>query len=247
MVFSGRIYEADGAEAIGVHEADTIRPLSPIPQPGCLRLFRIDRQPPIRESVEDPSYFYGNPACLVGASQIINHPEWTPELGADAFVAAVLVADGYKVDVDTADDMILGFTMLSVLVARDVERLEFDARTGFGRSHDIGAAIGPVITTPDELDDMVVSDGNGRGYRLSAVTRVNGVEIARGNVEDLPFTFAQAISAASQSCTLRSGDVFAIGPIVDDAVDAVRLRPGDEAQVSVEVLGTLSLKLNQIS
>jgi 2-keto-4-pentenoate hydratase/2-oxohepta-3-ene-1,7-dioic acid hydratase in catechol pathway len=248
MVFSGRIYETNGAEAIGVHEADAVRPLTPVPQPGSLRLFRTDRQVQVSDtsSVEDPSFFYGNPACLVGASQLINHPEWTPELGFDPYIAAVLVADGYKVDVDQADDMILGFTMINLLVARDVERIEAQSGIGFGRSHDLGAAIGPVITTPDELDDMVVNHGDGQGFRLSTVTRVNGVEVGRGNVEDLPFTFAQAISAASQSCTLRAGDVIALGPIVDASEEPVTLRPGDEVQISVEVLGTLSLKLNQI-
>jgi fumarylacetoacetate (FAA) hydrolase len=248
MVFSGRIYETDGAEAIGVHEADAVRPLTPVPQPASLRFFRQDAQVPLPDGSpsEEPSFFYGNPGCLVGASQIINHPEFTPELSFDPYIGIVLVTDAYKIDVDQAEDAILGFTIVNVLVARDVERAERQTSAGFGRSHDIGAAFGPVITTPDELDDVSVNYGSGKGYQLSVVTRVNGVEVSRGNVEDLPFTAAQAISSASQSCTLRSGDLLALGPLVEEGDEPVVLRPGDEVQVSVELLGTLSLKLNQI-
>ncbi len=248
MVFSGRIYETDGAQAIGVHEADAVRPLTPVPQPASLRFFRHDAQIPLPDGSvsEEPSFFYGNPASLVGASQLINHPEFTPELGFDAYLGVVLVADAYKIDVEQAEEAILGFTIINVLVARDVERAERQAGAGYGRSHDLGIAFGPVITTPEELDDVSVNVGSGKGFQLSVVTRVNGVEIARGNVEDLPFTAAQAISSASQSCTLRSGDVLALGPLVEEGDEPVVLRPGDEVQVSVELLGTLSLKLNQI-
>jgi len=247
MVFSGRIYETDGAQAIGVHEADAVRPLTPVPQPASVRFFRHDAQISLPDGSppEEPSFFYGNPACLVGASQIINHPEFTSELGFDAYLGVVLVADAYKIDVDMAEEAILGFTILSVLVARDVERSERAARVGFGRSHDLGIAFGPVITTPEELEDVSVNIGSGKGYQLSVVTRVNGVEIGRGNVEDLTFTAAQAISSASQSCTLRSGDLIALGPLVDEGDEPVNLKAGDEVQVSVELLGTLSLKLNQ--
>jgi fumarylacetoacetate (FAA) hydrolase len=195
---------------------------------------------------EEPSFFYGNPGCLVGASQIINHPEFTSELGFDPYIGVVLVTDAYKIDVDQAEEAILGFTVLNFLIARDVERSERESGAGFGRSHDIGAAFGPVITTPEELDDVSVNVGSGKGYQLSVVTRVNGVEISRGNVEDLPFTAAQAISAASQSCTLRSGDLFALGPLVEEGDEPVTVKAGDEIQVSIESLGTLSLKLNQI-
>lgn len=248
MVFSGRIYETDGAQAIGVHEADQVRPLTPVPQPPSLRFFHQDMQLPSAAGPlpEEPSFFYGNPACLGSASQMVNHPEFTEELGFDPYLGVVLVADAYKLEVEQADEAILGYTILNFLVARDVEQAEKRAGAGFGRSHDIGGVFGPVITTPDELEDVAVSVGAGKGYQLSVVTRLNGVEIARGNVEDLPFTAAQAISAASQSCTLRSGDLLALGPLVSEGDEPVNLRPSDEVQVSIEMLGTLSLKLNQI-
>lgn len=244
MVFSGRIYETDGVQAIGVHEADAVRPLSPVPQPPSLRIFRRDTQRTSLAEDDDPSFFYANPSALAGASQLINDPEFTSELGFDPYLAAVIVSDGYRIGIDQADEIVLGITLINLLVARDVEREERKSASGFGRSIDIGGVIGPVLTTPEELDDQVVDESRGRRYALSAVTRVNGVELSRGNTADLPFTLAEAISAASQSCTLKSGDVIAIGPIVDAEYEPVRLKANDEAQIAVEGLGTLSLKLS---
>jgi len=245
MVYSGKIYETDGANPVAVHEAEAIRPLAPIPHAPSLRFFRSDLQPDSfgGSEVEEPRFFYGNPISLVGASQIITFPESTISLGFETFVAAILVGDAYQIDIENADDLILGVTLLNLLVARDRERVE-RISGAIGSSHDVGGAIGPVLTTPDELDDYVTDTTFGKRYALSAVVRINGVERQRGNVESLPFTFAQAISAASQTCTLKSGDIIAMGPIVDPAIDPLLLDPGDEVQLAVENLGAISLKLS---
>ncbi len=245
MVYSGKIYETDGANPVAVHEAETIRPLAPVPHAPSLRFFRSDLQTEIilDTDSEDPRFFYGNPATLVGASQMINFPESTMALGFEPYVAAVLVADAYQIPVELADDLILGFTLLNALVARDRERIEL--RIGaVGSSHDFGGAIGPVVTTPDELEDYVTDAAFGMRFALSAVIRINGVEQMRGNIENLPFTFAQAISAASQTCTLKAGDIIALGPIVDPEAEPILLDPGDEVQLAVENLGAISLKLS---
>jgi len=157
-------------------------------------------------------------------------------------VAAVLVGDAYQIDVVDADDLILGITLLNLLVARDTERGE-RLVGAIGGSHDLGGAIGPVLTTPDELEDQVDDAEFGRRHALSAVVRINGVERLRGNLVDLPFTFAQAISAASQTCTLKAGDIIALGPVVESLDEPVILDPGDEVQLAIENLGAISLKL----
>jgi len=243
MVYSGKIYETDGAAPVAVHEAEAVRPLAPIPHAPSLRIFRSDLQPEsLSDDPEEPRFFYGNPMCLVGASQLITYPDFVDALGFLPMVAAVLVGDAYQIDIQDADDLILGITMLNMLVAKERERTEL--RIGaMGSSHDIGAAIGPVITTPDELEDSVLDASVGKRYSLSTVARVNGVERLRGNLADLPFTFAQAISAASQTCTLKSGDIIALGPVVTNPGSPVLLDPGDEVQLAIENLGAISLKL----
>ncbi|RYG25312.1 fumarylacetoacetate hydrolase family protein [bacterium] len=237
MVFNGRIYETNGAEAVGVHEPGDVRPLAPVPQAGALRFFRNQNQP--FEEVSDPAFFYGNPGAVVGASTVVNVPSNIVDLTFEPYLAAVMVAGGYDIPVEEADDHILGLTIMIALVNRSAMRTEGI----FGRSHDLGIGLGPVVTTPDELDDFLASQENGRHYRLSATARVNAVDRARGNAEELPFTIAQAVSAASRSCTLREGDVLALGPLCD-VPDDLRLEGGDEVTVAVENLGALSLKLS---
>lgn len=237
MVYSGKIYETDGAEAVAVHEADEVRPLSPIPHAPSLRIFHSGYQ-----ADEEPRYFYGNPGILAGASQILALPDYVVDLGVLPMVAAVLVSDAHRIEVEEADDLILGYTMVSLLVSRTDERTERQSGV-LGRTYDLGGVIGPVITTPDELDDDVETAEFGRRHSLTAVLRINGVERERGSTLDLPFTFAQAISTISQTSILRTGDIIALGPVVEPGEYPTLLEPGDDVQLAVEKLGALSLKL----
>ncbi len=245
MVYSGKIYETDGANPVAVHEAEDVRPLAPIPLPPSLRIFRSDCQAdPLEGTEEDPRFFYGNPASVVGSGLVIPFPEFAVEVGVVPCIAAILLADGFRVDLAEADDLILGYTLVNFVVAKEVERAERRSGSGFGRSHDIAAAIGPVITTPEELEDELNLQGKGRHYQLTSILRVNGVEVGRGTTDDLPFTFAQAIQSASQSCPLRAGDVIALGPIAELESGEITIGPEDQVQLAVEKLGTLSLLLS---
>lgn len=246
MVYSGKIYETAGAEAIAVHEAEAVRPLTPIPQAPALRIFRTDLQPGLIAGMDEdqPYYFFGNPASLAGASQILNFPESMGGISVQAYIAAALISEGYRVSLEDADDIVLGYTLLISLTSERVEQSERQAGA-IGRSNDLGGVIGPVMTTPDELDAEVLTQEMGRHYGLDAVLRVNGVERARGNTGDLPFTFAEAIQSASESVPVRAGDIFALGPIVE-MDEPLNLSPGDEVQFAVEMLGTLSLKLSHL-
>jgi 2-keto-4-pentenoate hydratase/2-oxohepta-3-ene-1,7-dioic acid hydratase in catechol pathway len=243
MVHAGRIYETDGMNAVAVHEAVDVRPLSPIPHSPSVRIFRSDLQPDMlgNPDSDEPNYFFFNPSSLAGGSHSLPFPDWSVQLDVLPCVAVVLVADVHRIDVHEADDAVLGYTLLSLLVARDAERRERE-RGVIGRSHDLGGVLGPVITTPDELEDEVESDAVGRKFALTAALRVNGVERGRGTMDELPLTFAQAISSASYAAPLRAGEIFALGPVATPS-EPLFLEPGDSVQIAVDKLGTLALNL----
>jgi len=248
MVYSGKIYETDGANPVAVHEADAVRPLAPIPHSPSFRIFRtdlvgLDDDGEERYLRSEPRFFYGNPGALAGASQLVNLPEFATEISVLPMLAAIIVSDAFRVDLEDADDLILGYTMVNMLFSRSDERLD-RSLGAIGHSHDFGGVIGPVLTTPDELEDSVETAEFGRHYGLTTILRVNGVERQRGTTNDIPFTFAQAISFASQTCTLKTGDIIAIGPVVEASELPVNLEPGDEVHLAIEKLGALSLKLN---
>ncbi len=243
IVYSGKIYETDGEQSVAVHEADAVRPLSPVGRPPSIRFFRMS-EGRLATTSEDglPLYFHGNGSSIYGPSQSIPKPSTVAHLDFEPYVIAVVGSDGVQVPVDNGDGYILGFSLALMVVSRDLIREEQDLKTGFGRSFDIGGVIGPVITTPDDLEESITEEVPALKYGLSVVTRVNGVEVGRGHLAELPFSFAELVAAASDVGPVRSGDVLAFGPIATSP-EPVFLDSGDDVQVSVENLGTLSLKI----
>lgn len=243
LVYSGKIYETDGEQSIAVHEAEDVRPLSPVGKPPSIRFFRMtDGRMPTTSEDGLPLYFHGNGSGIYGPSQSIPKPHTVAHLDFEPYLIAVVGSDGFQVPVENGDDYILGYTLALMVVSRDLIREEMDQRTGFGRSFDIGGVIGPVITTPDDLEESITEEVPALKYGLSVVTRVNSVEVGRGHLAELPFSFAELVAAASDVGPIRSGDLLAIGPIATSA-EMTFLDSGDDVQVSVENLGTLSLKI----
>jgi 2-keto-4-pentenoate hydratase/2-oxohepta-3-ene-1,7-dioic acid hydratase in catechol pathway len=245
MVFSGKIYETDGAEAVAVYEAGEVRPLAPITKAPAVRLFRSDLQPGFLPGMDesDPYYFCVNPSGFGSASSLLPYPDGVGVVEVDAYLAAVVVSDAFQIDLAIADDIILGYTLMAVLVGRSLETAERKAG-GIGKSNDLGGVIGPVLTTPDELEERVSSDDRGRKFDLQTTVRLNSVERGRGNTDLLPFSAAQAIASVSMHAPVRSGDVFAFGPLATLDAD-LTVDPGDEFQIAVDSLGTLTLKLEE--
>ena len=243
IVHAGKIYETDGSNPIAIHEAADVRPLPPVGQPSSIRFFRFSDADLTLGGEATPLYFYGNPGSLIGASQIVPRLDLTAELDFEPYLAVVIAQSGTNIPEDQGDGYILGYTILNALVMRDIERSEARSGSGPGRSRDYAMALGPVLTTPEELDDDIIDEALGRKHKLSVATRVNGVERGRGDAEDLPYTFAQLISIASETTLLRAGDLIAAGPLVRPEETFHALEPGDEIQVAVEKLGTLSTKI----
>ena len=238
MVYSGKVYETDGSEAIGVHEAVDIRPLAPVPTPPSIRIFRSDLG-----ETDEPAFFYGNPGAVVGPSQIINLPDIDSEFIVRSYLGATIVGSGYQVNDEEAEAMILGLTLVNIVTAKTLEEEERKHGQGFGRSHDLGIAIGPVLTTPDDLDDVMVMTKNGILYKLECSIKINQVERAKANFEEFTISMVEAVRFASETCTLRAGDIFCVGPIFDD--EDCRVSAGDEFHFSMERLGVLALKINE--
>lgn len=249
IVYSGKVYETDGENPVAVREASDIRPLPPVGQPPSIRFFRVGKL--FEEVLTEPdraplAFYYGNPTTLVGASQIVPYPAFASRLDFEAYLAIIVGEPAFNVTPEVADGLILGMTIVNVLIDRGAEMDERRVGIGPGRSHDIAVAVGPVITTPDEINDAVVDEARGLRYQMAAVARVNGVEVRRGDLNDLPFSFAELLSFASESCVVHPGDVIAMGPVARSVEDSpTDLEAGDEVQIAVDRLGTLSTKIGQ--
>jgi len=227
IVYGPKVYETDGANPVGIHEWSEARLLSPVGQPNSLRFF-----PPLggvnREAYD---FRYLNPGILLGPNGSL--PKNTSELAVMPCLGVVIAGAGMAVPVADADETVLGLTLLNVFYQpRDGD---FDGLPAWAL--DAGAAIGPAITTPDELDGKVLDETEGRRYDLELVLSHNGVEIQRSNLKDLSATPAQILSFASLTCALKPGDLFAISLL--EAPMPIRLKEGDHLRLVSEALGAL--------
>ena len=225
MLYSGKIYETDGESALGMYEVSDVRPLPPVAGAPSIRLFGL--------ADEEGAYafVYANPAALVGPSQLVPLPVEYGPYAVRTYLAAIVGESLSGIDEEDAERAVVGYTLMTAVCDEPA------ARRGSGAALDFGLAIGPVLTTPDELEDVM----DDRGMMLAASLTLNGEE--RGARPLLPLlpTLPQAISAASRTAPLRAGDVIGVGPLFDPALTPVG--EGDEVRLAVERLGTLATKI----
>jgi len=67
--------------------------------------------------------------------------------------------------------------------------------------------------------------------------RVDGEEVAKGNLNGAAGNLARLIAGASELGRLERGDAFALGPFVRQEAD--RLWPGATVELAAEGIGTL--------
>lgn len=244
IVQGGRIYETEDGQGVAQHEANEIRPLIPIAGHRCIRFFHQQLQPRFDSplDIDEPSFFFGNPSALFGPSTIVSIPPMIAGVMPVPYIVAITLSDAFRIQPEDAETVILGYTLGLALVDAVQWQTDRQQGLGFGSSIDLGVAIGPAITTPDELEDFMEDRDRSRSLGLDAILRVNGVDRARGSSADLSVNFAEALAAASVRSPIREGDLFALGPVTADT-DDIRLEPGDEVQLAVENLGAISVKL----
>ncbi|KAK6459480.1 uncharacterized protein RJT20DRAFT_124717 [Scheffersomyces xylosifermentans] len=109
---------------------------------------------------------------------------------------------------------------------------------GFSKSFDKYAPLGPALVSTQ----IITNPGT-----LQLQTRVNGELRQETNTDDLLFNIPKIIAFISQSTTLEQGTVIMTGTPSGVAMGMKvpkYLQHGDEVQVSIEQIGTLSNKMN---
>jgi 2-keto-4-pentenoate hydratase/2-oxohepta-3-ene-1,7-dioic acid hydratase in catechol pathway len=176
-----------------------------------------------------PRLFTRSPLSLVGQSRPVIVPSVSSALDYEGEVALVIGRECRYAPVADALGYVAGVTC-----GQDGSVRDFQMHTNqvtAGKNFVASGAIGPWLTTVDELGDLV-------GLTLSV--RVNGEPRQSATMEDLIFPFAELISYVSQIFALQPGDVLLTGsPAGIGALDRRWLRPGDEIEVEVSGVGVL--------
>jgi 2-keto-4-pentenoate hydratase/2-oxohepta-3-ene-1,7-dioic acid hydratase in catechol pathway len=135
--------------------------------------------------------------------------------------------------------VVVGYTIWNDFSARDVQRREGAVGMGPGKAKDWDGsnALGPCIVTPDEFDASAA--------RMRV--RVNGEVWGEDSSAHMHHTFADMIAYASQSLTLRPGEVLGSGTAAGGSgLELDRwLQQGDVVELEVEGIGVLRNRIGR--
>jgi 2-keto-4-pentenoate hydratase/2-oxohepta-3-ene-1,7-dioic acid hydratase in catechol pathway len=180
---------------------------------------------------EVPVYYKMNPVTIYGHEQVVPWPGGAGFMDYELEIAVVIGRVGHDLRPEEALDHVLGVTVMNDLSARDVQAREMTAGFGPAKGKDFGTAIGPWITTLDELDLA----------NLAMVARVNGEEWSRGSTSTLTWSLAELVAYASRNEIVVPGQVIGSGTVgMGCGLELYRkLQPGDVVELEIEGIGTL--------
>lgn len=186
------------------------------------------------EMPEYPVLFSKFNNALASHQSVIVPPSEVKNLDYEAELVLVIGKTIYHADVEESKQAIFGLTIGNDFSARD---LQFRTPQWLlGKSCDQFAPVGPVIVSSDEFDLDHLA--------LEISCEVNGELRQHANTKDLIFKCAQVVSYASQTMTLRPGDLVFTGTpsgviLGQQEQEQKWLTKGDEVVVKIENIGEL--------
>jgi 2-keto-4-pentenoate hydratase/2-oxohepta-3-ene-1,7-dioic acid hydratase in catechol pathway len=180
---------------------------------------------------EVPVYYKMNPVTVFGHEQTVPWPGGAAFMDYELEIAVVIGRTGRDLRPEEALDHVLGVTVMNDLSARDVQAREMTAGFGPAKGKDFGTALGPWITT---LDELALDD-------LTMLARVNGQEWSRGSTSTLTWSLAELVAYVSRNEVVVPGQVIGSGTVgLGCGLELFRkLRPGDVVELEIEGIGTL--------
>jgi fumarylacetoacetate (FAA) hydrolase len=195
---------------------------------------------------ELPVFYFANPAGVIGPDDQVAAPPRSAELDYELEVACVLGQGGRNLRLEDADRVVAGFTVMNDWSARDVQRREMQLSLGPAKGKDFATSLGPVLVTSSEF----APGGLREVPNAVMAASVNGVEWSRADLDGLWWSFAEMLVYASESATVRRGDVLGSGTcgtgcilelsLVHGSEKYPYLQPGDEVELEVAGLGVLA-------
>jgi 2-keto-4-pentenoate hydratase/2-oxohepta-3-ene-1,7-dioic acid hydratase in catechol pathway len=236
---------------------DDVRLLPPIPRPPTVRDF-VSFEAHHRTGIEAvgqkwddayydlPMFYFTNANALFGDGDEIRIPGNTRQMDFELELCAIVGRGGRDLDPAQAEQHIAGYCIFNDWSARDIQRDEM-ARCPIGpaKGKDSAITMGPMLVTPDEIEDV----RKGHGFDLEMTASVNGKVLSRGNWSSVYWSFGEMLAYASRNSDLVPGDVLASGTVGTGCILELTatkslgagewLKEGDEVVLEIERLGRL--------
>ena len=179
---------------------------------------------------EEPMVFLKPNTAVIGPGDPIQYPPHTSDLHYEGELAVVIGRICRDVPAEQATDVIFGYTIGNDVTARDLQRK--DGRFSRAKGFDTFCPLGPWIET--DLDPQDFADGR----RLR--TYLEGDVVQDGSTADMVHDIPSLVAHISSMMTLLPGDVILTGT----PAGVGPMQVGDEVEVSIEGLGTLTNKVS---
>ncbi|MEO6405974.1 MAG: fumarylacetoacetate hydrolase family protein [Ferruginibacter sp.] len=211
----------------------------------------------IPEFDQYPIFYFTNHNSVQGPGEVYCMPDHFEKLDFELEAAIVISKPGRNIKAADADEYIAGLMIMNDLSARRLQMEEMLLNLGPAKGKDFATATGPMLVTLDELAAFEVpcKEGHtGKSWNLSMTCKVNGVEVSRGNLSDMDWTFAEIIERCSYGVNLFPGDVIGSGTVgtgcflelngtgkLDNPDYAEQwLQEGDVVEMEIDQLGILT-------
>src|SRR6266849_8188250 len=180
---------------------------------------------------EKPIYYKGNPLTLIGHQEEAPWPDYSSRMDYELELGFVIGRPGKDLTPEQAKAHLFGVTIFNDFSARDIQALEMQGLLGAAKRKDFATALGPWITTADELDV----------HNLTMVARVNGEEWSRGSSSTIMWRVEEIIAYISKAEGVIAGELIGSGTVGRGcgAELGKLLKPGDVVELEVEGIGVL--------
>ena len=206
---------------------DNVKLLAPVPHPTSCRDGYSFRQhvaaarrnrklDMIPEFDQYPIFYFTNHNAIQGPGDIPCMPDHFKQLDFELEAAIVICREGRNIKAEDADNYIGGLMVMNDMSARLLQMEEMKLNLGPAKGKDFSTAIGPWLVTMDELEPFKIpakENHTGNAYNLRMTCRVNGVEVSKGNLGDMDWTFAEIVERCAYGVTIKPGDIIGSGTV----------------------------------
>lgn len=211
----------------------------------------------IPEFDQYPIFYFTNHHSIQGPGEVSCMPDHFEKLDFELEAAIVICKHGRNIPAEQAEQYIGGLMIMNDLSARRLQMEEMLLNLGPAKGKDFATTIGPWLVTLDELHEFEIpakENHVGRNWNLEMTCSINGIQVSKGNLGDMDWTFAEIIERASYGVDLYPGDVIGSGTVgtgcflelngtgkLNDPNYAEQwLKPNDVVEMEIESLGKLN-------
>ncbi len=165
---------------------------------------------------EFPVFYFTNHHSIQGPGEIVCMPDHFEKLDFELEAAIVICKQGKNITADEADNYIGGLMIMNDMSARLLQMDEMQLNLGPAKGKDFSTVIGSCLVTLDELETFETSpkvNHIGKAWNLQMTCKVNGIEVSKGNLADMNWTFAEIIERCAYGTNIYPGDIIGSGTV----------------------------------